>query len=201
MDRVKSTLTSVFIEWQEGVQGDIPVLGYELYMIELATGEVTRVYNGASNEDVKQYSVNGLHTGSYYSFYVVATNFNTRSEASAELVVSVCLPPNHIDSPYRITSTKETITVGWDTPEYLGGCPTLGYSLFMDDGLSGFVEVDALQVNNKPYSNHHTITGLPLLGSYYKFKVAISNEIGSVMSLEADILLSDVPDKPDSVPT
>lgn len=53
VDRAKSSLTSVFIEWQEGAQGDIRVLGYELFMIELATGEVTRVYNGANNEDVK----------------------------------------------------------------------------------------------------------------------------------------------------
>lgn len=63
------------------------------------------------------------------------------------------MAPDHIDSPYRITSTKSTITVGWDTPEFLGGCPTLGYSLLMDDGSSGFIEVDATLINNKPYLN------------------------------------------------
>jgi hypothetical protein len=70
----------------------------------------------------------------------------------------------------------------------------------MDDGSSGFVEVDAAQINNKPYLNHHTVTGLTLLGSNYLFKVEILNEIGSVQSMSAPILLSDVPDKPSTIP-
>jgi hypothetical protein len=44
------------------------------------------------------------------------------------------------------------------------------------------------------------VTGLTLLGSYYKFKIQIFNEIGSTTSLEHPILLSDVPDKPQSTP-
>jgi hypothetical protein len=67
--------------------------------------------------------------------------------------VSVCLAPNHIDSPFKILTTSTTITVGWDTPEFLGGCPTLGYALYMDDGTSGFMEVDSETIRNKPYLN------------------------------------------------
>lgn len=57
VNRLYSTLTSVFIEWQEGTAGEIPILGYKLFMIELATGEVTIVFDGTINSDVKQYSV------------------------------------------------------------------------------------------------------------------------------------------------
>lgn len=46
VNRDFSSLTSVFIEWQEGTTGDILILGYKLYMVELASGEVTLQYDG-----------------------------------------------------------------------------------------------------------------------------------------------------------
>jgi hypothetical protein len=112
-------------------------------MIELSTGEVSMQYDGTLNADVKQYSVQGLQTGHYYSFFVEAINYNSESEQSSELVVSVCLAPTHIDSPYYISSTGSRFTLGWETPLFLGGCPTLSYAIYMDDGVNGFIEVDS----------------------------------------------------------
>jgi predicted phage tail protein len=60
INREKSSLTSVYIEWQEGVAGQIQVLGFKLYMIDLQDGSVTNVYSGVENADVREYSVNGL---------------------------------------------------------------------------------------------------------------------------------------------
>lgn len=97
-------------------------------------------------------------------------------------MISVCLAPSHIDSVYRLASTESSITVGWDIPtaiEVLGGCPILGFSLYMDN-----VEVDALEINNKPYLNVHTVSGLTQVGQFYSFKIQIHNEIGSYTSLE-----------------
>jgi len=37
--------------------GQIPVDGYKLYMIEISTGFVTLVYDGARNPDVYSYSI------------------------------------------------------------------------------------------------------------------------------------------------
>ena len=138
-------------------------------MLEHGTGDVTLVFNGVNNADVKQYTVGGLNTGNYYSFFVEALNFNTVSEYSKELVVSVCLAPTHIDSPTKEATTESSISLVWTTPEFLGGCPTLGFALFMDDGVSDFTEVDSEQIRNKPYLNSHTVSGLTLLGSTYKF--------------------------------
>lgn len=41
VDRSLSSLTSLFIEWTEGTPGDIPIDGYQMFMIEIATGIVT----------------------------------------------------------------------------------------------------------------------------------------------------------------
>jgi hypothetical protein len=38
VNRSLSTLTSVFVQWQEGDKGDLEITGYKLFMIELATG-------------------------------------------------------------------------------------------------------------------------------------------------------------------
>ena len=129
VDRSKSTLTSVHIKWEEGAPGDIPVLGYRLFQVELSTGLVSNVYSGDLNADTKSFLVTGLVTGDFYSFYVQSVNFNGASEQSEELVVAVCLAPTHIDSPFFISATKTTITLGWETHTFLGGCPTLGFKL------------------------------------------------------------------------
>ena len=66
----------------------------------------------------------------------------------------------------------------------------------MDDGVSGFVEVDPELIRDKPYLNQYTVSGLTLTGNFYSFKVEIMNEIGSVQSLPALFQLASVPEKP-----
>jgi hypothetical protein len=70
-------------------------------------------------------------SGAYYGFFVKAVDFNTQSDSSEELVVSVCLAPTHLDSPVKHSTTTSTISLTWTTPEFLGGCPTLGFALYM----------------------------------------------------------------------
>jgi len=78
--RSLSTLTSVFVQWQEGEKGDLEITGYKLFMIELATGNQKLVYDGTQNTGVKSYLVEGLQTGHYYSFFVKTINYNQESE-------------------------------------------------------------------------------------------------------------------------
>jgi hypothetical protein len=85
---------------------------------------------------------------------------------------------------------------------FLGGCPTLSYALYINDGLNGtiFNEVDSAQIRNKPYLNKHTVANLNLTGNFYKFQVEIINEIGSATSLSSSFLLASVPQKPSKIP-
>lgn len=131
VNRSLSTLTSLFIEWTEGTPGDIEIDGYQVYLIEMATGKVSLQYDGSTNSDVLHFSIENLKTAAYYSVYVQAVNFNGISLESEEAVFAVCLAPTHIDSPYFISSTKTTLTMGWTKPEYTGGCPILSYALLM----------------------------------------------------------------------
>jgi hypothetical protein len=91
VDRAFSSLISLNIKWTEGSAGDINILGYKLYMIELETGDVTLEYNGSKNPDILQFTIPNLITNAYYSVYVVAVDFNGVSLESEESVFVVCL--------------------------------------------------------------------------------------------------------------
>ena len=103
----------MFVQWAEGTAGDIPILGYKLYMIEKGSGVETLVYDGSLNPLTTQYSVSGLVPGEYYAFYVVAIDFNSESDKSDETLAVMCEAPGHIESPYYISSTEASITLGW----------------------------------------------------------------------------------------
>jgi hypothetical protein len=114
--RAKSSLESVFITWDEGVPGDIPILGFRLSLHEFATGQTRIVYEQRLNSDVKQVLVPDLETGALYSFFVEAFDLNTVSPRSSELVVPVCLAPDHIDRVNLIGTSRTSITLGWEAP-------------------------------------------------------------------------------------
>ena len=60
VNRDLSTIDSLFIEWEEGTPGDIPIKGYKLFMIEKGTGESSLVYDGSLNPLTKRFWVRNL---------------------------------------------------------------------------------------------------------------------------------------------
>jgi len=202
IDRSRSSLTSLFVTWDRVAQGDIPIDGYLLYMIVKGSGESSLAYDGSFNPDTTNFLITSLQTGEYYALYLQSVNFNGVSQPGRELVAPVCLAPNHIESVKYISSTKSSINVGWTTPTYTGGCPLLSYSLYINNGLGGslFSEVNPAQINDKPYITNYDVTGLTHLGNFYKFKITVKNEIGTVESLPKDIKLAAVPDTPPVAP-
>ena len=73
IDRVRSTLTSLYVQWLSPAAN---TLGYRLYMSEKGQGQFNKVYDGTTNRDIRSANVTGLVTGKVYSFYVEAVNFN-----------------------------------------------------------------------------------------------------------------------------
>ena len=126
-----STASSLFVEWKEGLAGDIQITGYKLYMTEKSTGKSSLVYDGTLNPLTMRYLVQGLSTGKYYAFYVVSIDFNSQSEPSPETVAVVCNQPGHIERPSFVSATKNSISLAWTRTLDDGGCPILGYKLFM----------------------------------------------------------------------
>jgi hypothetical protein len=84
----------------------------------------------------------------------MAMNFNGQGVWSDQVTYYSCVPPSVAPAPYRMSSTKTSITVGWKSPSDDGGCSILGYSVHCDDGLGGnFTEVNQFNdpnVRNKP---------------------------------------------------
>lgn len=117
IDKNLSTRTSHFITWQEGTPaGDIPILGYKLFMIEKGSGKSSLAYDGSLSRSTKSFNVKGLETGKYYAFYVTARDFNGESQPSEEVVGVVCEKPGHISRPAFVKAQKTSIEVAWTAP-------------------------------------------------------------------------------------
>jgi len=55
--REYSTLTSIFVQWDEVKIGDIPILGYKLYLIEISSGLESLIYDGSLNAERLSYLI------------------------------------------------------------------------------------------------------------------------------------------------
>ena len=117
INRALSHGTSLLVEWDEGTPGDIPILGYKLYMTERGTGVEQLVYNGSNNPVSKRFQVNNLERGKFYAFYVIANDFNSESPKSEEIEALVCVPPGLLTKPYKVCRTKTSIEIRWVPPQ------------------------------------------------------------------------------------
>ena len=89
----------------------------------------------------------------------------------------------------------------WQPPTQIGGCPILGYELYLDDGNDGaFTSVDSGVLGGKQYLRSHTVT-LPSssTGKTFRFKVKSFNEIDSTFSFIGSQILASVPAKPTAI--
>jgi len=206
----KSTKTSLYLTWAAVTPLDaLEVDGYKLYMTKQGTGAAVCVYDGSRNNQKLFYNVTGLETGKRYSFYVVSVNANGVSAPSDELVVIICLPPTGFPKPKYLSSTKTSMTLGWEAPSDSGGCPLLTYTLYINDGLGGasFTSIDSTALQDKPYLTQHTVTqpaggGALVTGQAYRFKLRATNEVGHVESTNfAEFVVASVPLAPPTPPS
>ena len=192
VDRARSTLTSLYVEWTSpGPETE----GYRLYMSEKGSGQFRKIYDGTTNKDTKFFNATGLVTGQAYSFYVVAINYNGVGEASDETFAFSCLAPWGMAIPKYVSSTKSSITISWRPPLLDGGCPIYTYALYLDGVLT-----DENVIYKKPYLQIHTVTGMTRLGEWYQFKIRAINEIDFVDSPVLSLTLAAVPDTPNNIP-
>lgn len=84
-----------------------------------------------------------------------------------------------------IASTATTITIGWKRPSDDGGCPLIGFAVFMDDGNGGVLvnEMNApndVNVRNMPTLRKLVVTNFPANsgGQSFRFKITAFNREG-----------------------
>ena len=81
----------------------------------------------------------------------MAVNINGDSSRGDIATIYACLKPKNVMPPFKIETTKTTITVGWYEPDS-NGCPLLGFELYRDTGNSDAMTIliDPLVINEKP---------------------------------------------------
>ena len=161
------------------------------------------IYNGNNNPNTLEVNVTGLSTGSIYSFQVLAINYNGLGPLSNELQQIVCLPPASLVTPFYLSSTTQSINLGWSAPLFDGGCPIYSYQLWRNngDGTTPSIQVDSTIITGKPYLTSYNVTGLTNTGLPYLFYLVALNEVGSVTSSTVSIILAAVPDTPTNIVT
>ena len=198
-----SSQTSIAVAWDQVPDIDsIPTTGYKLLMDDGLNGQFQVVYDGSTDYHTRQFTAVGLETGIPYRFKVIAVNINGESPESDEFTINACLRPSDNGLPFKIDTTKTTITIGWDEPNSQG-CPLTGFSILRDGGVRDdiVIEVEPGIVENKPSMREYQITGLTLPGNTYRFIVRAFNDAGSSDSGVLSVILSAVPDTPASGPT
>lgn len=198
-----SSLTSIYLEWSEVAATDgISITGYKLYADDGFNGDFTEVYNGDGFPNVFEFNLSYLTTGLPYRFRLSALNVNGESDLSDATTIYSCLKPSSVTAPYRVSSSKTSIEIGWTEPAS-NGCSITGFEIYRDTGNSDdiTVQVDDSDVSDKPSLRSYEVTGLTSTGSEYRFKIKAINDAGFTESSPVSIVLASVPDTPSSGPT
>jgi len=78
-------------------------------------------------------------------------NINGNSVMGDSFQIYACLKPKNVLPPYKVGTTKSTITIAWYEPDN-NGCPILGFELYRDTGNSDALSViiDSNIISLKP---------------------------------------------------
>jgi len=211
-DMTQSGTTSLFMRWttspsvaSKSPGGDI--LGYQLLMATPESGDVYEIVFDSVNNSTQltEHLVGApdhdLTTGAVYRFRVKAYNFNGASMASSITSVRVCGQPSGLAKPVKLAAAatpSPSITIQWDAPTDVGGCPIQGYIVYVDDGAAGaFAEANSdndTAVRNAPTLRHLQVTrGVSTAGATYRLKVVAHNEAGLTESPVLGVVLAQLP--------
>lgn len=205
--RVQSTESKIKVAWSEpaATVSDLPILGYVLNMDDGRHTDLLPIWISKNQPHVREYEVGGLDTGLPYRFSVQAVNINGVSQASSISTYYSCRGPSQLSTPYYIASSysAKTIEIGWAAPKDKGGCPVLGYRIFVDDGNGGELTNEVAGFNTRnPNINSHVVTlAEGQVGAIYRFKVRSENINDDFVDTNSlSVALASLPSKPATAP-
>jgi len=131
--------TQITIQWQAGQDnGGTPLTGFKVYW---SLDDFASPVKTLESLTVGTNTLDGLVTGDFYSYRVVATNAIGDSIASLTLedVVAGQLPtePTNFIRSTTVTPICTEISVQWDVPASNGGSEIIGYTLKWNGGEIG----------------------------------------------------------------
>ena len=173
------TKDSAVVTWKVPItDGGREILGYFVEKRE-KRGVKWSPCNAKSIRETRM-NVSGLSTGFDYQFRVLAENEIGVGEASEPTKLVTIKEPIEKPGPPKnlkvVDTTKNTVTLSWESPLYLGGTPLLGYLL--ENCVEG---LDDWRVSNVGMTStkltKFVVTGLRAEQTYV-FRVAAINAVG-----------------------
>ena len=206
-----SSESKFVLEWTAPATSHSPggdVTGYRLEMDDGLGGSFSVIYDGVNAPSLTMFVVGGwrgahpLVAGRAYRFRLAARAFNGLGAPSAIATIYACTPPRELAAPLLESVTSTSMTVAWREPLHNGACPLSGYSLLVDDGLSGLplTPVPGFPTD-APTARRATLALQEAdLGRSYSFLLAVSNREGAVSGPAASFLFAVAPSKPAAGP-
>jgi hypothetical protein len=192
-----SSLTSIYLYWQDVPFTQISVRGYELWMDSGSDGFFHKVFDALDKPGVMNYLATGLETGRAYIFKLRAVNFNGAGPFSSEVTYYSCLPPEMIIPPQYVKSTETTLEVKWSAPAHLYGCPLQAFELYRNQVQGG--DANLLVGTFQPHINNFDITAFTVADTSHEqvLRIKAITAAGSCISGTSSYVLANTPQKPD----
>jgi hypothetical protein len=126
--KIDASTASVELRWTAPEDTGVPLTGYILYQIDVATGIESIAYDGSTTATVLSTIISGLVLDADYQFYVTALN-PIESEPSDVLTIRAGGLP---EAPSTITASTshDSLELTWSTVTNDGGSPIIDYAVF-----------------------------------------------------------------------
>jgi len=201
-----SNNNSLTIKWNLLENTNSPagnIIGYGIYLSDVESSDLTsnnlfffdtsQVKNFITNSNF--FTFNNLVPNTKYFMQIRGKNMNEFGINSDIYSFYTCMKPDRVRNLRVLQIISDSITIAWDLPANIGGCPLKGIKILRDDGNNGVIDIEANIVDepllaNNPFIGSFKITNLPVgsLGRSIRFVVIISNTSESAMSEEFAIL-------------
>lgn len=183
-----SGANEIAVDWDENTGETLPIYGYRLYSDMGLDDEFHLLFDGLNQPTITEYLVTNVSSPLLtFKFYVTAINFNGEGAASTTAPLRSCTLPSvgetGFAAPVIESISAAAIGISWSAPVDSGGCPILGFAIYVDDADAVFAEYDSANVRDKPFLSSYTIDMSALsktVGETYLIKLGAENTIGEV---------------------
>jgi hypothetical protein len=170
------TGTSVNVAWTAPADGGSAVTGYTVAVLQ--GGSLVKTVNATGTSVL----VEGLTSGTTYTFTVAATNAaGTGAASAASTAVTTFAVASAPSAPTAALAGDTGIEVSWAAPSTTGGTPITGYTVTLSTGGS------IVSSQNVSASTLTTSFSALLPGKSYTAQVTANNSVGSSAVSDASV--------------
>ena len=172
-------------------------------------GDFALIYDGVNAPSLTQYVVGGsqgkhpIVPGRGYRLKIAARAFNGLGSESTITTIFACSRPQGLAAPRQGLTESTSMILTWEAPLSDGACPITGYTLFMDDGITGAPATAVTPMASDIPTLRQVVVALDTaqLGTTYTFELRATNGEGTTASPQVSFLFAISPSQPPSGPS